>query len=264
MYIFGGRKSPDHPKLNDLYVINLEKMKIKKIPADSSFPSPRSDHCGAVIGHLFYIFGGSDIEINPLNDLHCYDTITKKWTQITPIPISVQTKCYFMAEKVWDTIVTTGAPAARSALRMAAVRNTLYTFGGGIRSKCVTCSAKCNEIHAFDTEKLTWRRVDYKGPQIQISSFACFIPFGDFIFIGLGSKVTGDRISSNSYVFDTITEEVIEITNLEGSPQARDGVGGVQIADKIYIFGSQIVREISTLNIKLFQQARNILQPSLT
>lgn len=37
-------------------------------------PSPRSDHAAASVGSKMYIFGGSDSNVSPQNDLFVFDT----------------------------------------------------------------------------------------------------------------------------------------------------------------------------------------------
>jgi N-acetylneuraminic acid mutarotase len=247
IYIFGGRKAPFSPKTNDLYVLDLKSLTLTQIPTNFTFPAPRSDHAGTAIGNRFFIYGGSDQNTNPLNDLYFYDTIASLWYRVDPNPIPIITKVCNIVTQNWQEIQTIGAPTPRSAMRMVAIDKKLYVFGGGIRSLGIKCVAKTNDLHVFNTETLTWERLNPEGSEIDLSSFSCVCPINNYIFIGVGSSITNSYVSSSCYIYDTSSNEIFQIPS---KTEARDGSACALIGDELYLFGGQYVRTIETLTLK--------------
>jgi len=255
IYIFGGRKTPNSPKTNDLYVLDLNRGKLERVEPDSTFPPPRSDHAGTAVGHRFYIYGGSDQNTNPLNDLYYYDTITCTWTKVESVPNRILTRICDISTQEWQDIYTIGAPTPRSAMRMVSIDKRLYVFGGGIRSSGIKCLAKTNDLHVFDTETLTWERLNPKGATVDVSSFSCVHPIGSYIFIGVGSSISHSYVSSSCYMYDTASNEIF---SLPENAVARDGAACALIGDQLYLFGGQYIRVIETLNMNFRRFSREM------
>jgi len=143
---------------------------------------------------------------------------------------------------------------------MVSIGKLLYVFGGGIRSSGIRCVAKTNELHSFDTETRIWHRLTPRGPTPEISSFACVIPIGSFIFIGLGSGLTHNRVSSSCYLLDTVNEEITKMESLPNAPQARDGAAWALVGDNtVVLHGGQFLNDVRQLKLNFITRTREIL-----
>ncbi|XP_066915449.1 uncharacterized protein [Clytia hemisphaerica] len=140
LYVMGGENMARVPIDSSVYALNISKQNLKdglttwrKIDAQGNSPVPRIAHSQAVIGNRIYIFGGRQgitMDESPLNDLHCFDTVTETWTEVA---------------------VKGGvAPSARSFHQMVSVGTSLFIFGG--------CGAagRMSDLNEFDTKTSVW------------------------------------------------------------------------------------------------------------
>ncbi|CAM9207540.1 unnamed protein product [Chrysoparadoxa australica] len=88
--LFGGFKSSQE-RLDDVWTYNTvgRVWEQQCLPASQypSSPSPRGGHSSVLIGNRMIVFGGYGGPLfsrKDLNDLHCMDTRTYKWSKITP------------------------------------------------------------------------------------------------------------------------------------------------------------------------------------
>ncbi|XP_070543260.1 kelch domain-containing protein 1-like isoform X2 [Ptychodera flava] len=80
--IFGGRDAQS--RRNDLYVLDTEMMKwIQATGVTGRQPEPRSFHTVTGVGKRVVVIGGRGQDNKHFNDLHIFDTETKKWLQPT-------------------------------------------------------------------------------------------------------------------------------------------------------------------------------------
>ena len=93
IYVFGGRQgvAMNEQALDDLYSFDTELLVWEEIkPATAVKPAARSFHKMVSWGHSLYVFGGCGKE-GRMNDLHCFDTLKKEWTEMTvPTEISAR------------------------------------------------------------------------------------------------------------------------------------------------------------------------------
>lgn len=104
LYVFGGRvHSKTKPHLtSSLYELDLIKRHWRKLSPAGDVPPPRYFHSACALGDTKLVFyggmspaahqrspnvnGESDVqpEVVVMNDIHIYDTLTNKWTQVRP------------------------------------------------------------------------------------------------------------------------------------------------------------------------------------
>jgi len=139
LYLFGGENVARTPIDSSIYSFDISKANAggswQKIEATGEPPAPRIAHSQAVIGNKIYVFGGRQgltVGEAALNDLHCFDVDTKKWTEVL---------------KPNETF-----PPERSFHQMVAIGSSLFVFGG------CGASGRLSDLHEFDTEKLVWTK----------------------------------------------------------------------------------------------------------
>lgn len=80
VYLTGGMN--DSRVYDDLWILDLKKMKWKKIESNDVKPCARAAHGAVSINKFLYLFGGMDSDGNVLNDLWKYDIELNKWSII--------------------------------------------------------------------------------------------------------------------------------------------------------------------------------------
>jgi len=220
VWIWGGSHSFPPVKSNDLFTMDTETNIWTKVTNfKGNVPSPRSDHCGAVIGKEFFIFGGSDANVKPLADVHKFNTETLEWTEIVP--------------------KGTG-PSARSGHTCSALGHKIFVYGGATwDSKARIWKDKSNDVFVFDTITNTWTKPAVTGDLPAVSTFAGSFSIGShFWLIGGGSKQS-DFVSNSIYLLDTIsmTWKKLASKGLENTFQAKDCISATVAGDKVYLFG---------------------------
>lgn len=78
IYIFGGKS----PITNDVYRYSIERESFYLEKCKTKPPPKRSNHVAATIGYSMYVFGGNDEDDEFLNDLWCFNYLSKVWTEI--------------------------------------------------------------------------------------------------------------------------------------------------------------------------------------
>ena len=100
-------------------------------------PTPRSAHSACLIDRSIYVFGGyggKGFSRADFNDLYSLHVDTLAWTK--------------------HVDVTGEPPAKRSCHTGLAVKQTMLVYGGWSRG------TRFSDLHSFDTETLTWSKVD--------------------------------------------------------------------------------------------------------
>ena len=130
----------------------------KGTPAAANVPGARRDATGWVVGDKFYVFGGIGYATaagtaGDLNDLWCFDLITKQWTWLSGSNALNDAGVYPANTSADESDAI--YPAARSASTgWATVDKRIWMTGGFITSK-----APLNDIWLYNTtnNKWTWR-----------------------------------------------------------------------------------------------------------
>nr|KAG5708616.1 hypothetical protein BaRGS_033037 [Batillaria attramentaria] len=172
---------------NDLYIFDtVSRQWSQPMQMNLSMPTPRAAHGMCAIGSSIYIFGGRDIE-DRQNDLHCFDTVTRKWdTSLSPKGL---------------------APQPRSFHTLTAVGNRLVVIGGRGRS-----NAHFADVHIFDTDTKEWLKPQLKGAAIAARGQHTAVVVGQqlVVFGGTG-QFSPETMQCQEFYTDTFrinTEEV--------------------------------------------------------
>ncbi|ESN98682.1 hypothetical protein HELRODRAFT_185029 [Helobdella robusta] len=116
---------------DDLYIFNTEiNMWIQPVQMNLACPSPRAAHSMSATSRGVIIFGGRD-KHGRNNDLHIYDTNSRKW--------------------VTDLSIAGKYPSARSFHSSVAVGDRVLVCGGRAADE-----HHFNDAHIFDSETLQW------------------------------------------------------------------------------------------------------------
>eukprot|EP00457_Paulinella_chromatophora_P000140 gb/GEZN01000140.1/.p1 GENE.gb/GEZN01000140.1/~~gb/GEZN01000140.1/.p1 ORF type:complete len:2060 (-),score=190.17 gb/GEZN01000140.1/:397-6201(-) len=81
LYIFGGVES-DRTVLKDLWQVDMDSQKWKRVTAAINGPSARFRHACAATSFKMVVFGGIDGTKTPLSDVWMYNVLTKQWSQV--------------------------------------------------------------------------------------------------------------------------------------------------------------------------------------
>jgi len=217
IWIWGGSSGLPPKKVNDMISFDFENRFWEKITNyNGTPPSERSDHCMASVGSNIYIFGGSDFNVTPLNDLHVFNTDTLTWTKIqgkgTP-------------------------PSPRSGHSCVALGSMIYFFGGAQwNAKLNKWNSKSNEIFMFDTIETKWTKINALGKVPLVSTFAAMVAVGRSIYIIGGGRSDGDFVSNSCYIFDTITWAWSSV-NISGHFSAKDCITATVYGSNVFLFG---------------------------
>ncbi|XP_022334812.2 kelch domain-containing protein 1-like isoform X1 [Crassostrea virginica] len=123
---------------NDLYVFDTASDKWSQpMQMNLGVPTARAAHTMCAIGNQLVIFGGKDMEARQ-NDIHIFNTETKKWN----------TEMKIRGQK----------PEARSFHSAVSVGNKLVVIGGR-----GTQNQHFADVHVFDCESYTWSGVKQGG-----------------------------------------------------------------------------------------------------
>jgi len=244
VWVWGGSHSFPPVKSNDLYALDIDTQKWTTVlPLRGEAPSPRSDHCGAVVGKEFFVFGGSDANVKPLADVHKFNTETLQWTEIVP---------------------RGAGPSPRSGHTCAALGTKIFVYGGATwDSKARVWKDKSNDIYVFDTVTNTWTRPAVTGDLPAVSTFAASFTVGThFWLIGGGSKQS-DFVSNSIYLLDTVsmTWKKLVTKGLENF-QAKDCISATVAGDKVYLFGGfrgEPVNELQCIDMNWISKLKSAL-----
>eukprot|EP00026_Physarum_polycephalum_P007434 Phypoly_transcript_07494.p1 GENE.Phypoly_transcript_07494~~Phypoly_transcript_07494.p1 ORF type:complete len:511 (-),score=89.38 Phypoly_transcript_07494:100-1416(-) len=179
MVVFGGGDGNRY--LNDIIVLDTEKMEWAQLTATGMAPSARSRHTATVIGKKIFVMGGGD-ESMVYNDLHCLNMDTNTWTRLdasgkepsarwghTTTLLSDNSTfvvvgghdgnsmlndvySFDTSSSTWSTLSCKGTPpSARAGHTTDRVGNHLVLFGGGNGVKIL------NDVHILHLDTLTWQ-----------------------------------------------------------------------------------------------------------
>lgn len=232
--VFGGSRDRKE-KINDLYILDVERKHWLYVDAQNR-PSPRSDHAAASVqDRWIYVFGGSNLDVMPMNDLHCFDLQTMQWSG--------------------ELQINGPKPPPRSGSQIVYMSNShqLCMFGGGVWSR-VHWSQKHNDVWMFDINSGTWLLIEVHGKHPEAGTFPGVVPIDHFLFVmgGGGSVHVVDEV----LVFNTITQRWIPINSLS-SHVACDGPGVCSVLEEevgdnrdpeksncLYVFGGYAGRAL--------------------
>lgn len=199
LFLFGGRtEAEESTSLNELHALHLDTLVWKQINSPSPPPQRNYHTMAAYTDRYLYVFGGCG-QAGRLNDLWCYDTITRTWTQLP----------------TYDAIT------GRGGAGLAISSNSLWVVGG-------FSGQEMNDVFKFDLTTQTWDAVaDGEGEG--------YLPAKKSVF-GIGTHV---HISQSSYACECHHANHIIVFGgeVEASDQGHAGAG--QFSNDLYCFDAQ-------------------------
>jgi Galactose oxidase, central domain/Kelch motif len=85
LYMFGGRTGPPGTELNDFWMLDTDDwvwQRVRVNPGSDAAPHPRSQATMLCMGPSLYLFGGTNAQYGPLNDLHHFDLLKRTWRNL--------------------------------------------------------------------------------------------------------------------------------------------------------------------------------------
>lgn len=185
---------------NDLYIFDtVSRQWSQPMQMNLGVPTPRAAHGMCAVDTNIYIFGGRDIE-DRQNDLHCYNTVSRKWdTDLSP----------------------KGAPPApRSFHTLTAVGSRLVVMGGRGRS-----NEHFADVHIFDTETKQWLQPQLKDTAMSARGqhIAELIGQHLVVFGGTG-QFSAETMQCQDFYTDTFIINAEEVSK-GGAKAAVNGSG---------------------------------------
>jgi N-acetylneuraminic acid mutarotase len=181
IYILSGNSTP----LQKVYVYDIQKN-----TWDNGVPMPvaRAWASVAAVGHRIFVSGGFDI--GKENSHLVYDTVSKQWKTLNPVPIKVSSAGICVAD------------------------NKLYLFGGARDKK------HWREVYVYDTDKDSWQRLTPMPEGIGCRAMATFVNGRD---IHLVCGVNGNNINRLHVCYNVSTDTW---THKKMTPEALQGLAG--------------------------------------
>ncbi|XP_061165639.1 kelch domain-containing protein 1-like [Saccostrea echinata] len=238
LYLFGGL-SHSTGWFNDLFKFDISTNTWSPVDAEGTFPSPRDKLQGVAVGQWIYYFGGfgpkagdlddeddeeweeeesdelptdqSGADFGWFNDLHIFDTVSKKWTH--PMQMNL------------------GVPTARAAHVMCAVDKQIVIFGGR------DIEARQNDIHIFNTETRKWdTEMKTKGQKPEPRSFHAAVSVGSKLVV-IGGRGTENQHFADVHVFDCESKTWTQVKQNGTVPEGRSQQSLGVIGDKVIMYG---------------------------
>jgi len=187
MYTFGGWNGFSRKWFNDVYELDLDMRRWRRIDAKGPMPVQRTSHASVIQDGKMYIFGGFSGE-NYLNDLWEFDIESETWTDISQ-------DCF--GEK----------PAPRSRFCAAVYGNSMYILGGWNKI------GYFEDLHTFNFTSRTWCQIKSPKWTIPSTSQYSFSIHNDLLYIFGGYCAKRKECVNDMVVFkmpeqDRLAEEV--------------------------------------------------------
>ena len=147
---------------NDLLIFNIKRGEWSEIKSPGGPPS-RSAHQAAFVsagGGQLWVFGGEFTSPSESQFYHYRDL----W-------------CFHFSSRRWEKVTAAGGPSARSGHRMILFKKQLLVFGG-FHDNLRDCKY-FNDLHSFDLETRSWKKLVTSGPEPTARSASQMFPTSD-------------------------------------------------------------------------------------
>ncbi|KAL4227507.1 F-box only protein 42 [Mactra antiquata] len=242
LYLFGGLNQ-ESGWLDKLYAFDIDTSTWSELQCEGPKPSARDKLQGTAVDKCIYYFGGfgpkftgeeedwedmddeddDDDEIIEeertqqaaqfgwFNDLYCFNTETKKWTQ--PMQMNL------------------GVPTARAAHGMTCIDRDLYIFGGRDTEK------RTNDLHIFNVDTRKWKTdLQCTGQWPVARSFHTVNCVGKRVIV-MGGRGSDNQHLADFHIFDSETNQWLQ-PKVNGDIPASRGQHSVSIVgDKLILYG---------------------------
>lgn len=190
-------------------LLNFSQSGYTMLPTTGAIPIGIGGAAMAVIGDVFYLFGG-------------YPAVNTLWScDISQTPIT------------WRDITPSYSPSARWDMNMVAINNKLYLYGGLTAS-----NIGINDFWCYDLNTTKWTQIPLTGAQPRGRGAYSMGVLDEDIFIFGGTYVNGGflndllRIDTKGVITELIPN------GQATSPTARDVSGSlVRVGSNFYLFG---------------------------
>lgn len=241
LYLFGGLNQ-EMGWLDNLYMFDTKTSEWTEVQGEGNKPSPRDKLQGTVVGGQIYYFGGfgpkftgeedeedwEDLDDDDddileeertqkaahfgwFNDLYCFDTGTKKWSQ--PMHMNL------------------GVPTARAAHGMCTVGRNIVIFGGRDMQK------RTNDLHIFNVDTRKWELdMQITGQWPEPRSFHTATGVGGRVVVMGGRNQDNDHLA-DFHIFDTETKEWLQPKVTGDLPEGRGQHSVAVVGDKLVLYG---------------------------
>lgn len=155
----------------------------RRINASGEAPSARRYAHGGMFDGRLYVFGGTNVQKESLNDLHAFDVATRSWSAVAQtgdVPsvrhgaacaihggrmylfggASAKNKAlddfyaFEFASGTWTRINAAGGPSKRYFAASIVVADKLYVHGGEVNIK-----TQLNDFYEFSFKESSWRKL---------------------------------------------------------------------------------------------------------
>jgi len=175
LWLFGGTSTSDASAvLGDFFHFNLSTLTWSLVDGTTGPPpSPRAGHGSAVLGTVMYIFGGINLNLGYLNDLHAFDLVARAWTQIGPTS---------------GIVCEGGKPVtARYGMGFIGIKSRLLLFGG------TGFDGTFDDLLVIEPASITCTQLNTSGaaPASRLSPAMAAFGSRAYIFGGKGGSASG-------------------------------------------------------------------------
>ncbi|KAI4305626.1 hypothetical protein L6164_028982 [Bauhinia variegata] len=179
-----------------------------KLDQKGTGPGARSSHAIAIVGHKVYAFGGEFTPRLPVdNKLHVFDLDTLEWSV---------------------AFVSGDIPPPRVGVTMAAVKDTIYVFGGRDSEH-----NELNELYSFDTRTNKWALISSGESWPAHRSYHSTTADDRNVYIFGGCGVAG-RLN-DLWAFDVVDNKWVQFPSPGESIKGRGGPGLAVAQGKIWV-----------------------------
>ncbi|KAJ3441437.1 faciogenital dysplasia protein [Anaeramoeba flamelloides] len=212
LYYFGGEPHLDKTRLfsNDLFKLDLVKLKWETVLTVGNKPSPRSEHSLTLFDKKLFLIGGKKNKIK-YADLYSYTFDTKKWTKLTKFKGNL--------------------PSKRSGHTATVAQDKIWIFGGkGEDGKYL------NDLYMYDPLLNIWKFINPigKSPPAR-EKHSCTFQHGYLMVVGgIGRNRMSDIWCYSLKKNKWFRPEIRGIKNLSN----RYSHSSLHFRDKIYIIGN--------------------------
>jgi len=234
IYVYGGYNGMG--TYYDLAIFDPIKKKWENISNDQlngDIPLSRSNHTSVVIGDMMYIIGGNrsnkDGSHLLMDDMHCFDTKTKTWTNIVNPKGQV--------------------PCGRGGHCTETIDGKIYLFGGGVWDPSYQWTNRFNDLHVYNPVTNEWSKADVRGDIVPLTStFSISFVYGSFFYLFGGGSIESNSVTNQIYAFDTLTNTWQKLAFSSFPPKPRDMSTASVIKNNVFIFGGYAGGAISYLD----------------
>jgi hypothetical protein len=226
MLVFGGFANSEC--FNDVHVLHLATESWRILQTAGDAPEPVTSHSAVSDGDYVLVFGGTSADFGVKNSekLHMLDVAAARWSEVT---------------------APGDKPSARYGQSMVRRPDTseVYIFGG------TTGQEFFDDLHCFDAQSVTWRKVESKGSSAPASRYrhAALSTHSTMYIIGGGNNQPLDvskpvAVWSFNYETCTWTEHQTQAAGKYAAPVPRLCHTAVLRDNCIYVHGGTNGREI--------------------